>query len=128
MSEISLPSVIALSPVEQPPDTTVRLPGSKSITNRALLCAALAEGESTLSGVLFADDTRAMLGAAAALGAQVTADEAAATVTVRGTDPREAGRPVSVYANQSGTTARFVLPALALRTARGVLDGDAQLR
>ncbi|WP_246159192.1 3-phosphoshikimate 1-carboxyvinyltransferase [Catellatospora sichuanensis] len=128
MSEISLPSVIALSPVEQPPDTTVRLPGSKSITNRALLCAALADGTSTLTGVLFADDTRAMLGSVAALGAQVTADEAAATVTVRGTDPRAATAPVSVYADQSGTTSRFLLPALALRPARGVLDGDAQLR
>ncbi|MEV4410490.1 3-phosphoshikimate 1-carboxyvinyltransferase [Catellatospora sp. NPDC049609] len=128
MSTAALPSVIALSPVEQPPDTTLRPPGSKSITNRALLCAALAEGTSTLTGVLFADDTRAMLGAIGALGAAVEIDEAATTVTVHGVDPRTASRPVTVYANQSGTTARFLLPALALRPARGVLDGDAQLR
>lgn len=129
MSDIAqLPAVIALSPAERPPDTTVRLPGSKSITNRALLCAALADGTSTLTGVLFADDTRAMLGAVAALGARVEADEAAATVRVHGTDPRTATTPVSVQANQSGTTSRFVLPALALRPARGVLDGDHQLR
>lgn len=128
MSTASLPPVLALSPVEQPPDTTLRPPGSKSITNRALLCAALAEGTSTLTGVLFADDTRAMLGAITALGAEVEVDEAATIVQVRGTDPRTATGPVTLYANQSGTTARFLLPTLALRPARGVLDGDAQLR
>ena len=50
---------------------TALLPGSKSITNRAVLCAALAEGRSTLDGVLFADDTDAMIEAVTALGAVV---------------------------------------------------------
>jgi 3-phosphoshikimate 1-carboxyvinyltransferase len=58
----------------------VRPPGSKSITNRALLCAALAPGTSTLTGALFADDTRATLGAVAALGATVDADPEAAVI------------------------------------------------
>jgi len=66
----------------------VRPPGSKSLTNRALLCAALAEGTSRLDGILLADDTRAMLGAVAALGAQVELDEDARAAVVTGTDPR----------------------------------------
>lgn len=52
-----LPDVLRVRPVTTPPDVTMRVPGSKSITNRALLCAALAEGSSTLSGLLLADDT-----------------------------------------------------------------------
>ena len=52
----------AVEPLERPPDTTVVLPGSKSITNRALLCAALADGRSVIEGALLADDTEAMMG------------------------------------------------------------------
>ena len=72
------PDVLTVAPLRSPLDATVRPPGSKSITNRALLCAALAPGTSTLTGALFADDTRAMLGAITALGATVDADPAAA--------------------------------------------------
>ncbi|MBM2621499.1 3-phosphoshikimate 1-carboxyvinyltransferase [Actinoplanes sp. LDG1-06] len=110
----------------QPLDATVRPPGSKSLTNRALLCAALAPGTSTLTGVLFADDTRAMMGVVAALGATVEADEQRRTVVVHG-----GGRPAPgavVDARQSGTTSRFVLPAAGLFDSRTVVDGSAQLR
>lgn len=87
----SLLDVLTVTPLAAPPDVTVRPPGSKSITNRALLCAGLAPGRSTLRGVLFADDTRAMMGAVAALGAEVVVDEPAATVTVTGMGGRLAG-------------------------------------
>ncbi|MBV1852964.1 3-phosphoshikimate 1-carboxyvinyltransferase [Catellatospora sp. NEAU-YM18] len=116
-----------MTPVVHRPDAVVRPPGSKSITNRALLCAALAPGRSTLTGVLFADDTRAMLGCVEALGARVEIDEQTSTVIVDGIDPRSAA-PAALYARQSGTTARFVLPVLALGSARRVLDADPQLR
>jgi 3-phosphoshikimate 1-carboxyvinyltransferase len=106
----------------------VRPPGSKSITNRALVCAALAPGTSTLTGALFADDTRAMLGAIAALGATVDADPATATVTVTGVDPRAGRSDAVVDARHSGTTSRFILPAAALRPGRTVVDGSPQLR
>ena len=56
----------AVNPLDRPIDATVEIPGSKSHTNRALLCAALATGRSRLSRVLIADDTEAMLGALAA--------------------------------------------------------------
>ena len=124
----NLPDVLAVAPLSSPLDATVRPPGSKSITNRALLCAALAPGTSTLTGALFADDTRAMLGAVAALGATVEADPAAATITITGVDPRTASWDATVDARQSGTTSRFILPAAALRPGRTVVDGTAQLR
>jgi 3-phosphoshikimate 1-carboxyvinyltransferase len=123
-----LPDVLTVAPLSSPLDATVRPPGSKSITNRALLCAALAPGTSTLTGALFADDTRAMMGAVAALGATVDADPATGTVTVAGVDPRAASSGAVVDARQSGTTSRFILPAAALRPGRTVVDGTAQLR
>ncbi|GGM66005.1 3-phosphoshikimate 1-carboxyvinyltransferase [Dactylosporangium sucinum] len=123
-----LPAALTVTPLTAPPDVSLRPPGSKSITNRALICAALAPGRSTLTGVLFADDTHAMLGAVRALGAGLTVDEAAHTVVVDGADPRTATGEVSVDARQSGTTSRFILPAVALRPARGVVDGSPQLR
>ncbi|WP_232534205.1 3-phosphoshikimate 1-carboxyvinyltransferase [Plantactinospora sp. KBS50] len=123
-----LPDVLAVPTVPAAPDVTVRPPGSKSITNRALLCAALADGRSRLSGALFADDTRAMIGAVAALGATVTADEPSRELTVTGIDPRRAAAVAAVDARQSGTTSRFVLPVAALRPGRTTVDGAAQLR
>ncbi|MFU8871756.1 3-phosphoshikimate 1-carboxyvinyltransferase [Micromonospora sp. SL4-19] len=123
-----LPDVLAVSPVSVPPDVTVRPPGSKSITNRALLCAALAVGRSSLSGALFADDTQAMIDAVSALGAVVAADEPAGVVTVTGVDQRHSEEAALVDARQSGTTSRFILPAAALRAGRTVVDGSSQLR
>src|SRR6202021_1945538 len=70
-------AVVAVAPLERAPDTVIRPPGSKSITNRALVCAALASGESVLEGALFAQDTQAMMRAAVALGAVLDGDEAA---------------------------------------------------
>jgi 3-phosphoshikimate 1-carboxyvinyltransferase len=123
-----LPDVLTVAPLSSPLDATVRPPGSKSITNRALLCAALAPGTSTLTGALFADDTRAMLGAVAALGATVDTDPGAAVIRVTGVDPRAGSSDAAVDARQSGTTSRFILPAAALRPGRTVVDGTPQLR
>jgi 3-phosphoshikimate 1-carboxyvinyltransferase len=117
-----------VEPLERPPDAVVRPPGSKSITNRALLCAALAEGESVLDGALFAQDTAAMVRAVRALGAAADADEDAARITVHGAGAAAGGSAGRLDAGQSGTTARFVLAALALGTAEHVVDGDEQLR
>jgi 3-phosphoshikimate 1-carboxyvinyltransferase len=123
-----LPDVLVVHPLTAPPDLSIRVPGSKSLTNRALLCAALAPGRSTLTGVLFADDTRAMLDSIAELGARVEADEAAWTVVITGTDPRSAQVGGRIDARQSGTTSRFILPAVALGSGRSVVDGSPQLR
>ena len=114
-------------PVEPsgPVDATVALPGSKSITNRALVCAALAPGVSKLRGWLQADDTVAMVEALRLLG--VRADEVGeGDLAVTGAELEH--RVVSIDARQSGTTGRFLLPVLALDGVARRLDGDEQLR
>ncbi len=117
-----------VTPLASPPDARVRVPGSKSHTNRALICAALASGTSTLDGALFADDTEAMLSAIERLGATVRADEAASIIEVDGFAGSLPDGEVHLDVRQSGTTGRFVLPVLGLGSGRYVLDGDPQLR
>ena len=77
-------TTLPIHPVSHPVDGTVRVPGSKSITNRALLLAALASGTSRLEGALFSDDTRYMSAALNELGVPVRADEGAETYQVDG--------------------------------------------
>ena len=120
-------------PLAQPLDAVVRVPGSKSITNRALVCAALAGGTSVLDGALFADDTAAMLDGLDRLGIAVVADPGAAQVTVTGCAgelPLVGGTGVTLDARLSGTTSRFLLPVLALSLASSPvrLDGAPPLR
>ncbi|MDX6228812.1 MAG: 3-phosphoshikimate 1-carboxyvinyltransferase [Frankiales bacterium] len=115
-----------MTPLQHPPSTSVRPPGSKSITNRALLCAVLAEGVSTLSGALFADDTEAMIDAVRALGAELTITDG--DITVRGIGSGIRTVSADVDCRKSGTTSRFILPAVALSSGRCVVDGGDQLR
>jgi len=117
---------VIVEPLTRPPDADVRLPGSKSITNRAVLAAAMADGITTLTGALTADDTEAMIDAAGALGARVDRDET--TWTVTGTGGAAPDGEASVDARQAGTVARFV-PAVAAATGGTVrIDGSPQLR
>lgn len=116
-----------MTPLGRPPVASVRPPGSKSITNRALLCAALADGVSTLSGALFADDTWAMIEAVRALGADLTIGDNG-DITLRGIGSGIATVSATVDCRKSGTTSRFLLPAVALSSGRCVVDGGEQLR
>ncbi len=116
-------------PLGAPPDAVVRLPGSKSLTNRALLCAALARGTTRLTGALFADDTAAMAAVVAALGARVEADRVASTMVIRGLGgPPRPAPGTRLDARMSGTTGRFVLPVAATADVPIVVDGHPQLR
>lgn len=119
---------LPLRRLAEPPDATVALPGSKSLTNRALLCAGLAEGRSELGGVLFSDDTEAMLAALVSLGAAVVEDRTADSVQIDGIGGRLPSEPLSIGARQSGTTARFLAPLIAVAAGGGLLDGHQQLR
>ncbi len=97
-----------------PLDAVVSPPGSKSLTNRALLIAALASGTTTLDGALDSEDTQMMLGALRTLRLVVQHDPARRRMTVEG---RGGGFPVEdadLYVGNSGTTARFLTAALAL--------------
>ncbi len=119
MNEIPPKTVERSGPV----DATVTIPGSKSITNRALVCAALASTQSVLDGWLDADDTRAMIAALETLGVDVGVGEQLA-IGSEGVRPEV----VSIDARQSGTTSRFLLPVLALDGAPRRITGDQQLQ
>ncbi|MDH4076040.1 MAG: 3-phosphoshikimate 1-carboxyvinyltransferase, partial [Acidimicrobiia bacterium] len=121
-------AAVTIEPLAARPDATVAVPGSKSHTNRALVCAALAEGRSRLDGALFADDTRAMAGALAALGIGVTADEEAEAITVDGCGGQLPPGPATLDVAQSGTASRFLLALLGIGPGPYRLDGHPQLR
>jgi len=104
----------------------VRVPGSKSITNRALLVAALARGTSRLSGALESDDTRVMRVALSALGCEVEADGDA--LRVHGRDGRLSAPDAALDVANSGTTARFLTAAAALADGPVVVDGSPRMR
>src|SRR5271170_950480 len=96
----------AIEPIRPGFDVTLELPGSKSLTNRYLLLAALASGTSTLERTLIADDVEAMLDCVLALGAGVELSEDKTGATIDGIAGR-VPRTGRAYARQSGTTARF---------------------
>lgn len=104
------------------------MPGSKSHTNRALVCAALADGPSTLNGVLRADDTEAMIDSITGLGVAVEWGDDPTEVVVQGGPVIDGRERLLVDARQSGTTSRFLLPLLAATPGRFVLDGHEQMR
>jgi 3-phosphoshikimate 1-carboxyvinyltransferase len=116
---------VIVEPLPRPPDATVRVPGSKSITNRALVTAAMAEGQSTITGALVADDTEAMVVAVQALGATVDRGNEWRVDGTGGTPP--AGQ-VSIDARQAGTVARFIPPVAAAVRASVRVDASEQLR
>jgi 3-phosphoshikimate 1-carboxyvinyltransferase len=118
--------VAVIEPVRGPIDATVVPPGSKSITNRALVAAALATGRSTLRGVLVADDTEAMVDCLRRLG--ITVDAAGDRLTVGGAGGRIPAAAADLDVRQSGTTARFVAPVAALGHGRYTLDGAPRMR
>jgi 3-phosphoshikimate 1-carboxyvinyltransferase len=137
-----------------PVRATIRPPGSKSLTNRALVCAALAEGESTLIGALDSEDTGVMISALRQVGIAVewmaTDDPANKTSLGSSNDARQPTvfRPVTttpalrvigcggripiggvdLYVANSGTTIRFLTAALALGSGTYRLDGTARMR
>lgn len=118
-------------PLEEPPDAAPRLPGSKSITNRALVCAALADGPSVLEGALVSDDTEAMLDCLGRLGVDLRVLGTASglpRIEVRGSAGALDGDGSPLDARLSGTTARFVAPLLLLGGPGRVLDGGPPLR
>ncbi len=106
---------------------TVRLPGSKSITNRALLLAALAEGETTLDGVLESDDTLIMLDALRALGIRWSA-AGGETFRIAGAGGPFPVKTADLFVGNSGTSARSLVAALAFSGGGYRVDGVPRMR
>lgn len=123
-----MPDVLALHPPPGPVDARVRVPGSKSITNRALVAAALADGRSRLTGALVAEDTLAMRAVLDGLGITVAAEDDGRTLVVDGCAGRPGSAAGRLDGRSAGTVARFLPPLLALATGPSVLDGSAQMR
>ena len=106
----------------------IRPPGSKSITNRALVCAALARGTSRLTGVLDSQDTRVMADGLAALGVDLEADWRRGDVRVAGTGGVVPAREATIDCQASGTTMRFLAAVCGLGRGTYRLDGTARMR
>ncbi|MCD8217039.1 MAG: 3-phosphoshikimate 1-carboxyvinyltransferase [Clostridiales bacterium] len=97
-----------------PPHWTVEVPGSKSITNRALLMAALADGPVRLEGVLFSDDSRYFLQSLERLGFHLDICEEERVVTVEGCGGRIPEAEGEIYVGSAGTAARFLTAMLGV--------------
>ena len=106
----------------------IQVPGSKSITNRAFLLAALSGKKCVLSGVLFSDDTRGFLDCLIQLGFQVEVEEEKQRVTVQGTGGRIPNPEASINVRSAGTAARFLTVALAFAGGNYYLDASEQMR
>ena len=109
-----------------PVDASVDVPGSKSIANRALVCAALADGESVIEGVPMGDDTAALVECLGVLGVAVSI--AAGRVIVDGHGGTLLPGPAMLPARLAGTTSRFVTALAALGRGPYVVDGAPPLR
>lgn len=107
---------------------TVAVPGSKSITNRALLLAMLADGRSTLTGALFSDDSRNLLKCLQELGFTAWADEEAKTITVDGLGGKLPKQEASLYVGSAGTAARFLSACLGVSHGVFHMDASEQMR
>ena len=121
-------TVREIAPTRSPVSGTVRVPGSKSITNRALVLGALAGGVTLVEGALFSDDTALMAGALRVLGVPVDAEAAGQRFTVRGQDGRIPATEAAIDAGNAGTVARFLTALAALGSGRYVIDGSPRMR
>ncbi len=117
-----------IDPVTHPVRSTVQPPGSKSITNRALVCAALADGRSTLRGALDSEDTRVMIEGLRRLGIVIEVQERGETLVVEGCRGILPASDSEVHVGNSGTTIRFLTALVTLGKGNYRLDGIARMR
>ena len=128
MNEITYPLQIEIAPLANVPDATIPIPGSKSLTNRALILAALADGETVLTGALASEDTAVMLDSLRRLGFEASADATGETVTVRGLGGKIPANGAELFVGNSGTSIRFLTALCALGEGTFRLDGVARMR
>jgi 3-phosphoshikimate 1-carboxyvinyltransferase len=134
---MALPDLIEIVPLEKPVRAEITVPGSKSITNRALILAALADGEVMLNGALWSEDTEIMFDCLQKLGFQVSKQNDPAelcnrTLTVVGQGGRvppggAEAQPLDLFVGNAGTAARFLAPFLCLGSGVYRLHGVARM-
>ncbi|MBR1741963.1 MAG: 3-phosphoshikimate 1-carboxyvinyltransferase [Lachnospiraceae bacterium] len=115
-------------PVKEPLHIRVEVPGSKSITNRALLLAAMADGASELDGVLFSEDSEVFIKALKDLGFSVEAEKAKHFVRVEGIGGGIPKKKAEIFVGSAGTAARFLTAFLAMNDGEYDLDATEQMR
>lgn len=126
-----MPPYIEIAPVIGPIAGQITPPGSKSLTNRALLIAAVAQGRSLLSGVLDSDDTTAMTDSLKKLGVEITPNGIPHQLSVTGnggTFPASPTQCEPLFIGNSGTTIRFLTAALGVAGGNFTLDGVPRMR
>lgn len=124
----SPPNFVEVQPVDRPVCGTVRPPGSKSITNRALILAALANGQTELTGVLASRDTEVMLNSLNQLGFHCEHDPTAASCRIDGGGGTVPATSADLWLENSGTSIRFLTSLCTLASGRIRLDGIERMR
>lgn len=117
-----------VTPIKKITPLTVTVPGSKSITNRALLLAALTDGECLLKNALFSSDSRALVTALQGLGISCVADERTKEIRVTGCNGILPNKTATINAQSAGTAARFLTALLAFCDGTYTLDASEQMK
>ena len=115
-------------PIPHPLHAAVRVPGSKSLTNRALLISALATGKTSLTNALFSDDSGYLAKALQTLGFDVELDEQNCEMIVTGLGGKIPATNANLFIGNAGTAARFLCAFLTLGNGKFIIDGDARMR
>lgn len=128
----TLPDILEIKPLTKPPDCTVTVPGSKSITNRALILAALSDKKCTVRGALWADDTQVMVDSLQRLGFEVKvspdpAEECNRTIEVVGRGGEIPAKKGELYVGNAGTAARFLTALVCLGHGEYRITGDTRM-
>jgi len=121
-------SSLQIKPISHPLNATVRVPGSKSLTNRALLIAALANGKTHLTNALFSDDSKYFAKALQTLGFDVQLDESNYEMKVTGLGGKIPAKRAELFIGNAGTAARFLSAFLTLGNGEYILDGEPRMR
>jgi len=121
-------SSLHIKPISHPLNATVRVLGSKSLTNRALLIAALANGKTHLTNALFSDDSKYFAKALQTLGFDVQLDESNYEMKVTGLGGKIPAKRAELFIGNAGTAARFLSAFLTLGNGEYILDGEPRMR
>jgi len=121
-------SSLPIKPLIHPLFATIRVPGSKSLTNRALLIAALADGITRITNALFSDDSNYFATALKTLGFDIQLDDESLQITVTGLGGKIPAKHAELFIGNAGTAARFLSAFLTLGNGEYVLDGDSRMR
>lgn len=120
--------MIEIKPIAGTIDAIVKVPGSKSYTNRALITAALADGDSTITNALFSDDTGYMSSSLNVLGIPIEEQQRSNTFIVHGKGGTIPARQANLFIGNAGTAMRFLTAMLTLGNGVYEIDGVARMR